>query len=124
MESNKAWRYCVVGNIKKFHTDLNGILRYGTATYVGGAKVYLCGKYWNAAQSTIGTIGLNRFKSYQFNDVPPELIENVRVSKAYKPSVLALMGNYEFNDCWWGNTNEDKEAAEHFVQEWNNRLNG
>lgn len=119
MEKTQKWRYCAVGNIKNSHIDNEGILRYGSAAYVGGTKVYLCGKYWSPDRDKIGTIGLNRFKSYQFNDVSSDLIENLRVSKVYKPSVLELMSNFEFDDCWWKNTPEDRKAVKQFVQEWN-----
>ena len=88
----QEWRYGVAGNITKTHLDDQGILRYGSSAFCGGAKVYLCGKYWTKGQNTIGVIGLNRYKRVVFDDVPPELIENIRCTKVYKPSVLKLMG--------------------------------
>ncbi len=44
MEEKQNWTYCVVGNIKKTHFDEDGVLRYGTAAFSGGAKVYLSGR--------------------------------------------------------------------------------
>ena len=41
-EPVQEWRYGVVGNITKTHFDDQGILRYGSSAFCGGAKVYLC----------------------------------------------------------------------------------
>ncbi|MBR2730819.1 MAG: hypothetical protein IKD72_02390 [Clostridia bacterium] len=118
-----AWKYCVVGNIVKTHIDENGILRYGTVAYSGGTKVYLCGKYWRFPDHTIGVIGLSRRgRQYCFNSTPVELIENVRLSRTYKPSVLKLMNHCEFENCWWHDAPEDRAGAEAFVAEWKKRF--
>lgn len=118
MSEQKEWKYCVVGNIVESRVDEEGNLWYGTAAFVGGTKVYLCGKYWDSTQDTIRVIGLNRRKRFQVIDTPCELIENLRCQRTYKPSVLNLMNNWEFYDCWWGNGEEDKREAEEFVQRW------
>ena len=44
MSEKKEWKYCVVGNIVQERVDENGVLRHGTATFRGGAKVFLCGR--------------------------------------------------------------------------------
>lgn len=49
----QEWRYGVAGNITKTHLDDQGILRYGSSAFCGGAKVYLCGKYWTKGQNMI-----------------------------------------------------------------------
>lgn len=90
MKDNKEWKYGVDGNSVKTHISKEGILRYGTPAYTGGRKAYLCGKYWDWTSDSISVIGLNHFKEFQFNNVPTELIENVRCQRIYKPSVLAL----------------------------------
>ncbi len=118
-QPTQEWRYGVAGNITKTHLDDQGILRYGSSAFCGGTKVYLCGKYWTKDQNTIGVIGLNRYKSVVFDDVPPELIENIRCTKVYKPSVLKLMGNREFHDCWWDNSPASKKDTKRFVEMWN-----
>lgn len=115
------WQYCVVGNIVKTHVDKDGTMRYGTVAYSGGTKVYLCGKFWDDRYDTVTVIGRNRFKYYSVTDVPKELIENVRCGRAFRPQALKLMNNWEFSDCWWGNTPEDKAATEDFVRLWNSR---
>ena len=120
-ESVQEWRYGVVGNIIKTHLDDQGILRYGSSAFCGGAKVYLCGKYWTKGQNTIGVIGLNRHKRVVFDDVPPELIENIRCTKVYKPSVQKLMDNWEFRDCWWDNSPTSRKDTKRFVEMWNEK---
>lgn len=115
----QEWRYGVAGNIAKTHYDDQGVLRYGTSAFCGGAKVYLCGKYWEKGRDTIGVIGLDRCKRFTFSDVPPELIENVRCTKVYMPSVLKLMDHYEFTECWWDNTPAAKKEIQRFLQMWN-----
>ena len=115
----QEWRYGVAGNITKTHLDDQGILRYGSSAFCGGAKVYLCGKYWSKGRDTIGVIGLNRYKRMVFDDVPPELIENVRCTKVHKPSVLNLMDNWEFSDYWWDNSVAARKDTKRFVEMWN-----
>lgn len=117
----QEWRYGVVGNITKTHLDDQGVLRYGSSAFCGGTKVYLCGKYWTKGQSTIGVIGLNRYKRVVFDDVPLELIENIRCTKVYKPSVLKLMDNWEFRDCWWDNRPASRKDTKRFVEMWNEK---
>ena len=114
------WRYCVVGNIVETHIDENGILRYGTVAYSGGTKVYLCGRFWEKDWGKISVLGKTRgSRRYQVTDVLPELLENVRCQKVYRPVILTFMDYFEFTDCWWGNTPEDKAATEDFVHRWN-----
>lgn len=122
-DKKHPWKFCAVGNIKKTHYDGQGILRYGTQAYSGGTKVYLCGKFWDADSATISVIGLNRFKRYAVNDVPVKLIENVRCKRVYRPAVLELMNDWEFADCWWGDTEEDRASVKCFVEKWNEGKN-
>lgn len=120
--NEKNWKYCVVGNIVKTHYDKDGVLRYGTPAYTGGTKIYLCGKLWNCVRDTISVIGRTRGNKYQVHEVPPELIENIRCKRAYSPTVISIMNDWEFSDCWWGSTDEDKLATETFVAEWKKRF--
>lgn len=119
MGENQAWKYCVVGNIVKEHYDETGVLRHGTPAYIGGAKVFLCGKLWDFSKKEISVLGLSRGKRYQVHDVPVVLIENVRCQKTYRPKVLDIMSNWEFEDLWWGNTSEDRKEVFAFVARWN-----
>ena len=65
MDEKKNWTYCVVGNIKKNHFDEEGVLRYGTAAFTGGTKVYLHGRIWDRSRSHIDALGLNRRNELQ-----------------------------------------------------------
>ena len=121
MEEKREWKYCVSGNIVKSYVDEDGVLRYGTSAYSGGTKVYLCGKYWSPDDERITVVGLSRGKRFYVDHIPVGLIENVRCQKAFNPAVLEIMDNWEFWDCWWQNTKEDKAATEEFVARWNSR---
>ena len=115
------WIYAVAGNIKKTRIDKNGILRYGTGTFKGNTKVYLSGHLWDERlpmenKKEIAVLGLSRNGKYYFTNVPIELIENLRVTKIYKPKILELMSNHEYRECWWGNTQEDKDDATAFLE--------
>ena len=120
MEDRK-FKYCVVGNIVKTHIDSDGTLRYGTSAYTGGTRVFLCGKFWTISDKEIEVIGLTRGKKYQVHSVPIELIENVRCKTAYKPAIIRIMNHWEFYDCWWHDTEDDKKATEEFVELWKNK---
>ena len=50
-ETDKNWRFGVVGNIVSERIDDEGILRYGTEAFTGGTKVYFL-------QSIIGMANL------------------------------------------------------------------
>lgn len=113
-----AWNYCVVGNITKTHFDPDGTLRYGSAAFCGGTRVYLCGRNWFPEIGKIAVIGLDRHRKYSVCDVWPELIENVRLRRVYKPSVVEMMNCCEFEDGWWHDQPEEKEDALDFIKNW------
>ena len=115
------WTYCVVGNIKESHVDENGVLRYGTAAFASGAKVYLCGRLWDRSRDEISTLGITRGKKLQVVQTDISLIENVRCQKVFRTGVLEMMDNFEFRSCWWGKSKHEKADAEEFVAWWNNR---
>ncbi len=121
---DKLWKYAVAGNIKKTRIDENGVLRYGTPAFKGNTKVYLSGRLWDErlpgdSKADIAVLGLSRGGRYYVGSVPVELIENVRLTTVYKPKVLEIMNNFEFRDCWWGNTQEERDDASAFVARWN-----
>ena len=114
------WRYAVTGNIKKEHIDENGILRYGTVAYKGNTKVYLCGRNWDERlpgtnKTHICVLGLSRGGRYYDENVPIALIENLRITRVYKPTVLGLMADPEYSEGWWGNTQAERDDASAFL---------
>jgi len=118
---DNEWRYAVAANIKKMRIDQNGVLRHGTAAYKGNTKVYLCGRLWDEMlpdenQTEIDVLGLNRRGKYQVNSVPIELLENLRITRVYTPKVLDIMSYFEFCECWWGNTQEERDDASAFLK--------
>ena len=122
MEEKKDWRFCAVGNIKARHTDENGRILYGTKAFSGGTKVYIDDRMWNMNEGEVSVIGLNRFGRYAVETVPAERIENIRLSRVFKPTVLKLMEHLEAMDGWvWREgTAEDKREIDAFVEEWKN----
>lgn len=108
-------KYCVVGNIVMEHLDENGVLRYGTASFPGGRKVYISRRLWS---NGVVVLGLNRYKSrYATETVPLAWIENIRFSKVFNPEVLEIMTNTdELPDMWWRYKDEDKIGATEYAQ--------
>ena len=120
---NQLWKYAVAGNIKKSHIDENGILKYGTSAFKGNTKVYLCGRLWDKNlprenKKEIEVLGLCRGRRYYVDCISVDLIENVRLTRVYTPKVLEIMSNWEFVDCWWGNSKEERDNAVAFVKRW------
>ena len=117
----KSWRFAVAGNIKKTRIDENGVLRYGTATFKGNTKVYLCGRLWDERlqdenKTEISVLGIGRRGRYRVDCVPIELIANLRITRVYTPKVLEIMSNFEFCDGWWGSTQEERDDASAFLK--------
>ncbi|MBQ8495675.1 MAG: hypothetical protein IJ465_07970 [Clostridia bacterium] len=122
MEDKQNWTYCVVGNIRKTYYDPDGTLRYGTAAFTGGTKVYLCGRVWDRTRNEISVIGKNRGNRFQVAEVDIRQIENVRCRRAFNTAVLEIMNDMEFYGCWWGKSKKEKASAEEFAQWWNQNV--
>lgn len=121
MNEQLKWRYCAIGNIIKSHLDENKTIRYGSKAFSGGTKVYICGKCWNNSKDTIEVLGLNRFGRYEVEYISINLIENVRMSRIYKPKILSIINSYEAvegDGIWWDNTTEDREQIIKFIELW------
>lgn len=108
-------KYCVVGNIVMEHPDKDGIIRYGTASFPGGRRVYISRRLW---KNEVVVLGLNRHKSrYTTERVPLAWIENIRFSKTFNLQVIDLMRNTdEFPDMWWLYREEDRILAGEYAQ--------
>lgn len=120
MEETK-WRFGVVGNIIKRHTDENGNVYYGTKAFKPGTKVYIDGKYWTADSEDLSVIGLNRYGRLALERIPVNLIENFRTQRIYKPHVLEIIDYLMVMEGWdwWGRTVKDRKETEKFVKEIN-----
>jgi len=120
MEKPLDWTYCVVGNITKTHIDESGILRYGTSAFSGGTKVYICGRIWDKTKKHIDALGLTRGGHLQTIETDIDQIENLRLQKVFKPSILRMMDDHEYRSSWWGKSKKEKADAEAFIHWWNN----
>ena len=122
-DNSNIWRFCVVGNIKKQHIDIENNILYGTPKFVGGTKVYIDDKTFNLNTGSVGVIGLNRYGRYTVERVPIDLIENIRVQRVYKPKVLKIMNYLETSDGWsWsGRTTGEIKLLHTFVSAWKNQ---
>ena len=119
-KNGKEWRFSVVGNIVKSHTDNEGNTYFGTKAFKGGTKVYLDGKYYLSDETKISVIGLNRYGRYAIETIPVDFIENVRFQVIYRMPVMEIMEYEEAMEGWkwWGRTANDKREAKEFVKNW------
>ncbi|MBQ8150488.1 MAG: hypothetical protein IJ041_08210 [Clostridia bacterium] len=120
MENDQNWRFCIVGNAVHQHTDANGQVLYGTKAFTGGTKLYINDRTWEPNHGSAFVIGLNRFGHYAVEQIPVELIENLRIQRVFKPTVLEIMDYLEKADGWlWrGRTAEDRRALVAFVEDY------
>ncbi|SOC16445.1 hypothetical protein [Pseudobutyrivibrio ruminis] len=117
-------KYCVVANIKSdSYCDKNGFIRYGTKVFPAGRKIYLSRRLW---KNGVVAMGLNRYKSrYDTDTVPLDLVENIRVTRTFKPSILIKMGFCdEYIDMWWSHRAEDFKRAQEYAEMLNCIKNG
>ncbi len=121
-DKRARWNHCAVGNVVRERIDKNGEVKHGTKEFVGGAKVYLQGKYWNKRDKKIRVIGLDRNHKYREVKVPVDCIENVRISTVYKQVVVDMMNYYEDEDLWWHRTANDKRDVKRFIELWNKKF--
>ena len=121
MEKKQNWTYCVVGNIKKTHYDADGTLRYGTAAFTGGTKVYISGRIWDRTRDHINALGLTRGKQLEVIWTDVSQIENLRCQKVFSPAIIEFMDLHEYRAGWWGKSNRERKDAEDFVKWWNNQ---
>lgn len=123
-EPQAPFRYGAAGNIVKQHFDEEGVLQYGSKAFTGRTKVYLAGMNWRPGDETVCVVGRNRFRRWVIESVPTALIENVRFTRIYKPTVLEILENAELMEGWhwWTRTSADRKAALAFVNAWNAAL--
>ena len=118
MNTNIDWRFCAVGNIKTQHTDENGKILYGTKAFSGGTKVYIDDKTQGSNDGCVSVIGLNRFGRYAVECIPLNLIENVRLQRIYKPTVLKIMDHLEYQMAGYGEVEQQQieKKSQHLLK--------
>lgn len=121
MGIDAKWRFCVVANVKESHIGGDGKVYYGSKAFRPRTKIFLYHHIFKRDNCyNIGAIGRNRYGRLVDDHLPVELVENIRVQRIYKPSVLNIMEYLEAmeGNHWWGSTAEDRKAAEEFVKNW------
>ena len=83
-------KYCVIGNIVMEHLDENGVLRYGTASFPGGRKVYISRRLWD---NGVAVIGLNRHKSRYATETVPRLFR-------WRGLRIFVFQRFSIHQCW------------------------
>lgn len=116
-------KYCVIGNKVMEHSDENGIIRHGTASFPGGRKVYISRRHMC---NGVLVLGLNRFNCRNvFEVVPLAWIKNIRAAKTFKPRILELMENTdEFPEMWFLHKKEDEAEVKEYAQVLNRDKDG
>ncbi|MBR6595945.1 MAG: hypothetical protein IKK72_05195 [Oscillospiraceae bacterium] len=122
MNKKQNWTYCVVGNIKKTHYEKDETLRYGTAAFTGGTKVYISGRIWDRTRDHINALGITRGRRFEVIWTDVTLIENLRCRKVLNPAIIGFMDHREYCAGWWGKSKREKADAEAFVKWWNENL--
>ena len=136
------WLYGIAGNITSSHYDENGVLRSGTKAFLAGTKVYLSN--WIRDDGKILVVGLSRKRikkrrKYIEELVDLEYIENIRPTRIFNTAVIERMilgdGYGPFADMeeidgritlkytsdyfmYWGNTLEDRDEIDRFIERW------
>lgn len=102
--SEKAWAWCLVGNIVETHAfGEDKELLTGTKHFRPGAKVYMAPPNWGDGYEQIAVIGCPRHSRHYIEIIMRSAyIENFRVQKVYTPFLLKMMENSEFR--WWDNS--------------------
>ena len=122
MNKKQIWTYCVVGNIKKTHYEKDGTLRYRTAAFTGGTKVYISGRIWDRTRDHINALGITRGRRFEVIWTDVTLIENLRCRKVFNPAIIGFMDLHEYRAGWWRKSKREKADAEAFVKWWNENL--
>lgn len=107
--NEQEWQWCLVGNIVEKHEfGENHVIKYGTKHFRPGAKVFINLVYGGMGHENILVIGVPRhMKKYIEVVIRRAYVCNFRVQKVYKPAVLKLMNDSEWD--WWGNAEESYE---------------
>ena len=122
MENEKLqeqeFRYCLVGNIVQESYDENHEIRKGTKAFRPGTKVCVSYPFCGDGGENRYVIGMSRHKKYIKIITAIKHIENFRFQKIYKPAILKLMSNEDY-ELWYKNTEEEKRYIEEEAKELN-----
>ena len=104
--TEQEWQWCLVGNIVEEHEyGEEHIIKYGNKQFRPNAKVFINLVYGGMGHESILVIGMPRHSSKYIEIVTArKYVYNFRIQKVFKPAVLKIMKNSEWD--WWGNTDE------------------
>ncbi len=114
VEQGHSWCWCLVGNIVESHEyGEEHEIKSGTKHFSRGTKVYLAPGQWGDGYENIVVIGLPRQGSKYIEVIThSKYVENYRMQKVYKPSILKRMCSSEYR--WWDDSeNCRKEIIEY-----------
>ena len=117
----QEWVWALVGNIKEEHEfGETHEVKKGTKHFSPGTKVYLSCSHWGDGYENINVIGKPRHtRKYIAVVMRREYIENFRMQKIYKPSVISRMKE----DKGWGGFWDDSEKSRLEIITYLNFLN-
>lgn len=116
-EVNSRW--CLVGNIVTCHEyGEDQQIKYGTKQFSGGTKVYIAPAQWGDGYEKVVVIGISRkVRHYIEVIINRRYIENYRLERVYKPSILQRM--LESTYRWWDDTEQGRDNIIETAEFWN-----
>ena len=98
-------------------------IKRGTKHFTGGTKVCLAPIQWGDGYERVVVIGIAR-KSRKYIEVvmQKKYIENFRMQKIYKPTIIRKMIDSEHS--WWGDTDDDQKEIKEYLEEMGNQKSG
>lgn len=112
------FRYCLVGNIVQESYDENHRIRKGTKAFRPGTKVCVSYPFCGDGGENRYVIGMSRHRKYIKIITAIKHIENFRFQKIYKPAILKLMTNEDY-ELWYKTTESEKRYIEEEAKELN-----
>ena len=119
--NQKAWVWCLVGNIIETHEfgESKDILT-GTKHFRPGAKVYMAPANWGDGYENIVVIGCPRHsKQYIEVIMRSAYTENYRIQKVYQPFILKMMEKSEH--LWWDESEDSCQRINILIDSLNKR---
>ncbi len=116
LEKGHSWTWCLVGNIAEKHEyGEEHEIMIGTKHFAPGTKVLCAPTQWGDGYENIVVIGSPRHGSPYVEIVTrSKHVENYRMQKVYKPSILKRMCLSKYS--WWGDTEEDRKEIIKYLE--------
>ena len=124
VEKGHVFVWCLVGNIVEEHEfGEEHEVKTGTKQFGPGAKVYLAPVQWGDGFENVVAIGVPRHQKRNIEIITRRnYVENFRVQKVFKPSILKRMCSSKYS--WWGDSETDRENIDKYLSFLNPNDNG